>query len=174
MKRPQDHEVVLRRSDERDAVEPLRYDACGIPGLSLANGFVCEEDEAYGPLVTIVDRAGLHRAIALSLVGDVADLSPDGVRFLRKHLGLTQAALAERMGVDAQTIANYEKGRGVPGPSARLLRVLVLLDLLPKDLPAATVRAVLVSGQVPDDVRDAIGSGWRADALTPAPSPPRP
>ncbi|MGO8841602.1 MAG: helix-turn-helix domain-containing protein [Methyloceanibacter sp.] len=38
------------------------------------------------------------------------------LRFLRKQLGMTQAALARKMRVSDQTIANYEKeNTSIPG-----------------------------------------------------------
>lgn len=37
------------------------------------------------------------------------------IRILRKHLGLTQAEFGLRIGVQANTITNYESGSRVPG-----------------------------------------------------------
>jgi hypothetical protein len=34
--------------------------------------------------------------------------------FSRKLMGLKQQGLAERLGVDVQTVANYEKGKKIP------------------------------------------------------------
>ncbi len=38
------------------------------------------------------------------------------LRAARRHLGLTQAAAAERLGVTAGALAGYESGRRYPGP----------------------------------------------------------
>jgi DNA-binding transcriptional regulator YiaG len=46
----------------------------------------------------------------------------DGVRALRRHLGLTQEELAQRMGTRQQTISEWETGMYAPrGVSERML-----------------------------------------------------
>ncbi|MEA2531203.1 MAG: Antitoxin component of bacterial toxin-antitoxin system, MqsA, partial [Thermomicrobiales bacterium] len=47
-----------------------------------------------------------------------ADL-PARLRHLRQTLGLTQTALARRLGVSNVTVNRWEHGRTVPGPAAR-------------------------------------------------------
>ena len=51
---------------------------------------------------------------------------PDQLRALRKHLGLTQAALAEALGISRKTICEHETGR-TPVPRERMLAVLCLV-----------------------------------------------
>lgn len=47
------------------------------------------------------------------------------VRALRRHLGLTQAKLAEELGTRQQTISEWETGMYQPrGPSATLLTIV--------------------------------------------------
>jgi transcriptional regulator with XRE-family HTH domain len=47
------------------------------------------------------------------------------IRRLRRRLGLTQAALAARVGVHPLTVSRWECDRvAVPEPTARLLRLL--------------------------------------------------
>ncbi|MBI4338537.1 MAG: helix-turn-helix domain-containing protein [Chloroflexi bacterium] len=49
----------------------------------------------------------------------------DGVRSLRRHLGLTQQQMAQELGVRQQTISEWETGMYQPrGPSATLLSVV--------------------------------------------------
>ncbi len=49
----------------------------------------------------------------------------DEVRRIRKRLGLTQAQLAERLGVTASSVARWEQGvMGIRETAARLLRLL--------------------------------------------------
>lgn len=51
--------------------------------------------------------------------------SAEAVAALRRRLGLTQAAFAERLGVRQQTVSEWETGRYRPrGASARLLSIL--------------------------------------------------
>lgn len=56
------------------------------------------------------------------------DQSPDGVRTYRITKGLTQRALAEKLGVSDQTIANWESGRLYPGRMVFL--ALIGLEML--------------------------------------------
>lgn len=49
----------------------------------------------------------------------------DGVRGLRRHLALTQQALAEELGVRQQTVSEWETGAYRPrGASERLLTIV--------------------------------------------------
>lgn len=63
-------------------------------------------------------------------------LSPDAVRGLRKHLGLSQENFARALGVSNATVRNWEHGRAVPGGPARVLLALGMRD------PAALRTAV--------------------------------
>lgn len=47
------------------------------------------------------------------------------VKAIRLDLGLTQAQLAEAVGVDQSTISNWENGQTPRGPARRLLASLV-------------------------------------------------
>jgi len=49
----------------------------------------------------------------------------EGVRALRRHLGLTQAKLAEELGIRQQTVSEWETGMYQPrGTSATLLNII--------------------------------------------------
>lgn len=49
----------------------------------------------------------------------------EGVRALRRHLGLTQAKLAEELGIRQQTISEWETGMYQPrGTSSTLLNIV--------------------------------------------------
>lgn len=105
--------------------EPFRYLACGLDNVFLTSGYV--RKERGGQWVTAVEDAdGLYRAIAKHLVLRRKELRGKEVRFLRKHLGLTQAELGELLGVTDQTIARYEKEEtAFEGAANILLRLLV-------------------------------------------------
>lgn len=51
--------------------------------------------------------------------------STKNVKSIRKSLNMTQAELAERLGIDRSSLAHMENGRPVPRPVALLLDVLV-------------------------------------------------
>ncbi len=54
---------------------------------------------------------------------------PDRIRYLRERLGLTQAELAERIGVRDATVSDWE--RGTAKPRTRSLRALAELTAQP-------------------------------------------
>lgn len=47
------------------------------------------------------------------------------VRAIRDQLGLTQAQLGERVGVDQSTVSNWERGMAPRGPARKLLEGLI-------------------------------------------------
>jgi transcriptional regulator with XRE-family HTH domain len=52
----------------------------------------------------------------------------DELRRLRTQMGLTQAALAERVGVTPNAVALWERGeRNIGEPAARLIRLLATM-----------------------------------------------
>jgi transcriptional regulator with XRE-family HTH domain len=106
--------------------EPLHYTACGLDDVYLVNGFTREvvDGEEY---LTIENLDGLWKAIGLSLMTRKI-LAPKEIKFLRDHMGFTQAQLGARLRVSDQTIARWEKGevKLIPGPADLILRVLFL------------------------------------------------
>jgi DNA-binding transcriptional regulator YiaG len=52
-------------------------------------------------------------------------MTPSEIRTLRAALGLTQQALANRMGVTVTTVSRWEQGvRPLEGPALKLLEML--------------------------------------------------
>jgi DNA-binding transcriptional regulator YiaG len=125
---------------------PYHYTECGLDYVWLANGF----DMFPGPegdLISIRDIDGLHRAIGQWLVHERKALTGPELRFLRHELQLSQAALAHLLGVDAQTVARWEKsgrtGRNRPNPAAeRTIRLLYLEHIGDEDGISATLKIV--------------------------------
>lgn len=115
------------------ASEPYHYTACGLDDVYLLNGFIIHETQE-GRGVSIERLDDLHRAIALRLVSHRKRLSPKEFRFLRKQMEMTQNELADMLGVDAQTVARYEKGEtSISGPADHLIRFYYALFILPHD-----------------------------------------
>lgn len=101
------------------------YLECGLRNIWLSNGYR-EHKTHYGDGVAIDDIPGLHAAIAAGLVEKRGRLSASEVRYLRKEMELSQAALGAMLGVSSQTIALWEKGKSKITPTAdRLLRLVV-------------------------------------------------
>ena len=103
------------------------YTECGLNNIQLLNGFRWI-DGPRGRALQIDDLEGLHKQIGLTLVHERKALNGKEMRFLRHELELTQQALGTILGVDAQTIARWEKGETerVTPAADRLLRLLFL------------------------------------------------
>ena len=100
------------------------YTLSGLDDVCLLNGYQ-RHDTPYGPGMAIKDVPGLHRAIAEDIVSRRARLGGRDLRFLRKRMDLSQGGLAALLGVDAQTVARWEKGQTeVARPADRLVRIL--------------------------------------------------
>lgn len=101
------------------------YTECGLDNIYLLNGVETVETPR-GKGVKIEDMEGLHRAIALILVREKKELSGKEFRFLRHEINMTQLVLAALLGVDAQTVARWEKGvsEKIPGPAQGIIRLL--------------------------------------------------
>ena len=101
----------------------LRYTGCGVRNVWLQNGYTVKQTP-HGKAVAIQDVDGLHRVLAL-MITRKPRMSGAEFRFLRKELNLSQAALAQMFGYDAQTIALWEKNKQrVPRLADRMLRLI--------------------------------------------------
>jgi transcriptional regulator with XRE-family HTH domain len=96
-------------------------------------------------------------------------MSGPELRFLRKQMRLTQEALAQRLRVNVQTVANYEKGRTAMGAAETAVRALYALHILPDGADARLARALIVAPtdakedvKLPETSRRKIAGAWRA------------
>jgi DNA-binding transcriptional regulator YiaG len=122
---------------------PLHYTASGLDYVYLLNGFTIQEDPDYGRVVSIDHMDDLHRAIGLYVIQQDRDLSGAEFRFLRKQMKLKQKELARRLGVDEQTVANYEKGKTNNPTSDKLMRFEFLLWIVPPDAKASVLKMIV-------------------------------
>jgi putative zinc finger/helix-turn-helix YgiT family protein len=67
----------------------------------------------------------LHRVIGRSVILKLERLMPEEIRFLRKHLGLSQADLGAHLGVSLESVSRWENGATMGVPAKRLLRFIV-------------------------------------------------
>lgn len=101
------------------------YKGTGLDNVYLANGF---DEFTFGDetAVSIMNVEGLHRAIVTHLISHSMKLGGKEIRFLRNEINLPQRALAELLGVDVQTVANWEKSvHEINGAAERLYRLFV-------------------------------------------------
>lgn len=101
------------------------YTECGLPYVWLTDGYSLEETP-YGEALSIADVDGLHHTIANWLVEHLPTLCGREVKFLRLEMELTQATLADRLGMTEQTISLWERqpDKQIPPAADRLLRLL--------------------------------------------------
>jgi DNA-binding transcriptional regulator YiaG len=101
------------------------YVESGLDNIWLRNGYL-EEKTAYGPTLAFNDIAGLHRSISLAVVEQSGELRGTEIRFLRRQLDMSQASLAELIGVTSHSLALWEKGEApITSPADKLLRLMV-------------------------------------------------
>ncbi len=113
------------RMSDRNAVRP--YVIGGLPHVELHGVQVtrCAGCDMEG---IVIPRIGqLHRVLAEAFVTQRRMLAPVEARFLRKYIGLSGAAFAQRMGVSRETVSRWETGAKPIGAVAdRLIRLLVV------------------------------------------------
>ena len=78
--------------------------------MYLVNGFTVDEDDGE-EYVSIDDIHGLHRLISKQIVDKTTAMTGAEYRFLRIEMNLSQKTIGELFGVDAQTVARWEKGK---------------------------------------------------------------
>ena len=109
----------------------------GIPSL-LRNtrGFLCQR--CHLPGLDGMTINSVLRTMMTAIVKQPDRLAADHARFLRKRMRLTQQALADRMGVARETVADWERGKDpVSAQHDLVLRALVIAELMraPKNAP---------------------------------------
>ena len=123
-------EIVLfdRADDEAPVRKPLHYQGCGLDNIYLVSGF--HHAEKGGVLRSSVENVDdLHVLIALHLCTFRRPLTRREAVFLRKHVGITQAELARRMGIGRNAIQLWERGRNWRRPVQLLLQLTVLASI---------------------------------------------
>lgn len=103
-----------------------QYHESGLPNIYLVNGYRTLETE-YGHAVSIEDVEGLHASVCQTLVEEKpSPLTGAEVRFIRKYLDLTQDTLADFIGVQAQSVRNWERrgNEAVPQAADRAVRMV--------------------------------------------------
>jgi transcriptional regulator with XRE-family HTH domain len=140
----------------------------GLPNIYLCNGVSIEKDRDYGKLVTIEDIPGVCRAIGLHVVSKADAMTGAELRFLRKQMKLTQEALAQRLRVNVQTVANYEKGKTGMGAGEMAVRAVYVLHVFPPETQADTMRgfidAIMIArplAKLSEQARRKITGAWR-------------
>ena len=103
----------------------------GVSGVVLVDSVIRYRCPACGFEATSIPRQSeLGPAMAVARVKHPQKLAGRDIRFLRKEMGLTAKALAEKIGVHGETVSRWENEREPIGPSSeKLLRLMVLIEL---------------------------------------------
>lgn len=105
--------------------EAIRYQDCGLDNVYLVNGYRYGTVTSGEEVLYIDDIPGLHLAIATTIVDSPADLDAKTFKFLRKEQDMSQRQLAEILGVEEQTVSNWERTKTpIPKYAELLLRAL--------------------------------------------------
>jgi DNA-binding transcriptional regulator YiaG len=101
-----------------------RWDDMGLKNVWLANGYTLH-DTSYGRGVSFEDVEGLTRAVCLALARKPGKLTGAEFRYIRQAgLSMSQPSLGKVLGVDAQSIARWEKSGKVPKWANRMVRLI--------------------------------------------------
>jgi putative zinc finger/helix-turn-helix YgiT family protein len=113
-------------AEMKTARENFRYDACGLPGVTLMDVEVsrCAQCGEYEVAIPQIDD--LHKAIAHAVIRKTSRLDAAEIRYLRKYLGWSGVDFASHMGATRETVSRWESGATSIGPASdRLLRLMV-------------------------------------------------
>jgi len=147
--------------------EPLHYDWCGLDDVYLLSGFTRTGDGGGNTKVAIRNLDGLHRAIGEHLARHKKALNGKEIRFLRKHMDISQDELADVLSVSGQTVARWEKQEcEIPGPAELLLRVIYLSEILEQVNPRELAAKLREADSLPKERQEftATGDEWKAAA----------
>jgi DNA-binding XRE family transcriptional regulator len=165
---------------------PLHYTASGLDYVYLRSGFTVEDDPDYGRIVTIDDEDSLHRSIGLYIVTRSRPLTGAEFRFLRKQMRYTQKALADDIGVNEQTVANYEKGKPIPQRAENYIRLTFIVWMTPEHARADVIKRLAmevkqlkktlrkptpatISCVPPTDIQNSIAAPWQMEVGSESP-----
>lgn len=102
------------------------YTDGGLRNVWLANGYKIRKTP-HGDAVAIRDLEGLTATLCKTFVEKPRPLSRTEFRYLRQSgLLLSQAALGSALGVEAQTVARWEKDQHIPKMADKLIRLIYL------------------------------------------------
>lgn len=144
------------------------YTDGGLRNVWLANGYKVRKTP-HGEAVAIRDLEGLTATICDAFVRKPKALTRTEFRYLRTSgLMLSQPALGTAMGVDAQTIARWEKESRIPKMADHMIRLIYLEHANGNVLLRSafeTIRAVerAMNGSQPNKVIvESIGEHWQS------------
>lgn len=143
----------------------MEYKHFAVPNVWLRNGYE-ESESPYGKVVSYEDVEGLEHLLQLEVLLQDYCLTGKQIRFLRRGLALTQPQLAERLQVDPQTIARWEKEET---PVTLIIDQAMRLECLRKWRPRAEVSSIVspkTHARAPKISLEFINGAWKRVATT--------
>ncbi len=122
-----------------------RYTECGLDNVFIEGVDVLQNDDGEA-VYRIENILSLHKTIAHAIIGRRGGMSGPELRFLRSEMGLTQGALARRLGHDRITVSRWERGESALNPNAELVVKLLAAEKLDID-PAMTVEEMSLNAE---------------------------
>jgi DNA-binding transcriptional regulator YiaG len=123
----------------------------------------------YGKGVAIHDVEGLTKAICLALAKKASPLTGIEFRYIRNGgMLLSQAGLGTMMGVDAQSVARWEKHGRLPKWADKMIRVLYLAHADGDQTVSSVVNRITTVERLIHQkivVREVRNKGWRSDLV---------
>ncbi len=102
------------------------YTECGLNNVFISGLKVMVDDDG-DDVVEIPFINGLHREIAVGIVGHENGISGAELRFLRSEMGLTQAELSKIVHCDKQTIGGWVRSETeIDGASEAIVRKMAI------------------------------------------------
>jgi DNA-binding transcriptional regulator YiaG len=144
------------------------YTDGGLKNVWLQNGFELRTTP-YGKGVAIHDLEGLTKAICLALAEKASSLTGVEFRYIRNGgMLLSQAGLGAMMGVDAQSVARWEKHGRLPKWADRMIRVLYLAHADGDQAVSSVVARITTVERLIHQkivVREVRNKGWRSNLV---------
>ena len=113
-----DGKVAYKRGNYHYLECGLDYITLG--GMEIGTCNTCGHRSVKIPAIT-----ELHALIAMEVATKKEQLSPQEIRFLRKHLGFSSKDFAKQIGVTPEHLSRWENGKSpCPSTAERLIRLL--------------------------------------------------
>jgi DNA-binding transcriptional regulator YiaG len=128
-----------------------QYPNCGFE-IRLLSGYR-ESDGKYGPQVAIEKLAGLHQAIAQTIVSSQSRLTKEEFRFLRKELEKSQKEMGDLLDVSEQNVSLWERGQSaIPVLADFAIRLIASesLGIRGMEMQVGNMLALLTESDAPD------------------------
>ena len=120
-------EITQRKSTYE---HPYHYTESGLPNVFLVNIDVYSCPSCDVEVADIPRMNELHLMLAKELLLKPVATTGDEFRFLRKEARMKPKEFAERIGVDAKTVLNWEKSEALSRQNDVTIRFLVATELL--------------------------------------------